>query len=69
VVDNEGDAERRKALLDVIYEEMMERVGDREKDTVMQWWLDKASHWRVVSSSPFEMDRGHNEVVHDGVST
>ena len=33
----DGD-ERRKELVEELFKEILERVGDREKETVMRWW-------------------------------
>jgi hypothetical protein len=35
----DGD-ERRKDLVEELFKEILERVGDREKETVMRWWYD-----------------------------
>jgi hypothetical protein len=35
----DGD-ERRKELVEELFKEILERVGDREKETVMRWWYD-----------------------------
>ena len=46
MIDNDDVPARRKALIDAVYEEMMEKVGDREKDVVMRWWLEGARRWK-----------------------
>ncbi|THV03890.1 hypothetical protein K435DRAFT_835673 [Dendrothele bispora CBS 962.96] len=38
--DREGDGERREALIQALYKEILEKVGDREKDVVVKWWYD-----------------------------
>ncbi|KIM89224.1 hypothetical protein PILCRDRAFT_768547 [Piloderma croceum F 1598] len=35
----DGD-ERRKELVEELFKEILEKVGDREKETVMRWWYD-----------------------------
>lgn len=45
MIDNEADPARRKTLIDVAYEEMMEKVGDKEKDEVLRWWLEGTKQW------------------------
>ena len=45
VIDNEADPARRQTLIDVAYEEIMEKVGDKEKDEVLRWWLEGTKQW------------------------
>jgi hypothetical protein len=35
---NEGGPERKAELVDALFREILERVGDLEKETAMGWW-------------------------------
>ena len=62
MIDNEDDPARRKALIDAVYEEMMEKVGDREKDAVMRWWLEGARRWKS-STGQINVDTADTAVL------
>lgn len=32
--------DKRKELIEELFRETLERVGDREKEVVMRWWYD-----------------------------
>lgn len=35
------DSNERKELIEELFKELLERVGDREKEIVMRWWYDE----------------------------
>jgi hypothetical protein len=42
ITNTRGDGARRE-MVDALFREMMERVGDKEKSFVVQWWGENSS--------------------------
>ncbi|KAH8114641.1 hypothetical protein DFH11DRAFT_1508769 [Phellopilus nigrolimitatus] len=47
VIDGQAGVRRRRVLIESVFEEIMERVGDGEKEYVMRWWYTCARNWDV----------------------
>ncbi|KAI5122454.1 hypothetical protein M0805_008765 [Coniferiporia weirii] len=45
VVDNEADVRQRQVLIKAVFEEIMERIGNSEKEIAMRWWYTCAQNW------------------------
>lgn len=45
------EGEGQGALVDALFEEILQRVGDKEKEYAMRWWLDHSKYWRFSSRS------------------
>ena len=43
VIEREKDLKAKEMLSHAVFEEIMERVGDLEKETAMKWWFKFAS--------------------------
>ncbi|EJC97998.1 uncharacterized protein FOMMEDRAFT_149443 [Fomitiporia mediterranea MF3/22] len=43
--DDQTDGERRRVLIESVFEEVMEKVGDAEREVVMQWWFECSRKW------------------------
>ncbi|KAK7048188.1 hypothetical protein R3P38DRAFT_3256846 [Favolaschia claudopus] len=40
ILSSEGDARAGRELVEAMYEEISERVGDQEKEVVLRWWYE-----------------------------
>ncbi|TDL23183.1 hypothetical protein BD410DRAFT_858264 [Rickenella mellea] len=47
LIEDEKDLKKRGVLVNALFEEILQRVGDREKEAAMQWWHEHARHWRL----------------------
>ncbi|KAL5501595.1 hypothetical protein ACEPAH_8855 [Sanghuangporus vaninii] len=45
VVDGELEPERRRVLIENVFEEILERVGDAEREVAMRWWFECSRKW------------------------
>ncbi|KAL5524521.1 hypothetical protein ACEPAF_9661 [Sanghuangporus sanghuang] len=45
VVDGELEPERRRVLIENVFEEILERVGDAEREVAMRWWFERSRKW------------------------
>ncbi|KAL5482633.1 hypothetical protein ACEPAI_9227 [Sanghuangporus weigelae] len=45
VVDGELDSGRRRVLIENVFEEILERVGDAEREVAMRWWFQCSRKW------------------------
>jgi hypothetical protein len=59
VVEAES-AERREELLEAVFEELLERVGDAAKAIVMRWWFDQ-----LEGASSQLIAKGSNDAVEE----
>lgn len=54
------DSGERKELIDEIFRELLERVGDREKEIVMRWWYEQREELAGSRNMEQEAKRGEN---------
>ena len=47
VVDNEKEPRKRRVLIESVFEEILERVGDAEREVAMTWWFEVVKKWEV----------------------
>ncbi|KAL5520027.1 hypothetical protein ACEPAG_1687 [Sanghuangporus baumii] len=45
VVDGELEPGRRRVLIENVFEEILERVGDAEREVAMRWWFQCSRKW------------------------
>lgn len=67
-IDSTRDNAGRKELVEVLFQEIMENVGDAEKEYVVHWWRERRVEWSVAGPDPAVRDgdrsgtRGSNVV-------
>lgn len=47
MIDDESDLARKRVLIENVFEEVMERVGDAEREIAMKWWFGQSKRWVV----------------------
>lgn len=54
--------ERKGELVDALFKEILENVGDQEKEYAMRWWYDQRDTFGVEpsSSSAHDVAKNHN---------
>lgn len=45
IIDTEKDRRRKRILIDAVFDEILERVGDEEKEFAMRWWNERLPFW------------------------
>lgn len=45
IVSGERDRRRKRILIDAVFDEVLERVGDEEKEYAMRWWNERLPSW------------------------
>lgn len=45
IIDTEKDRRRKRILIDAVFDEILERVGDEEKEFAMRWWNERLPLW------------------------
>ncbi|KLO17280.1 hypothetical protein SCHPADRAFT_994449 [Schizopora paradoxa] len=48
VIEGEKVPRRKKILIDALYEELVEKFGDMEKEAALKWWYKNIRHWDVM---------------------
>ena len=51
VVDGETEPGRRRILIENVFEEILERVGDTEREIAMKWWFQQSKQWGEIGGS------------------
>lgn len=59
VVDSTSNDASRKELVEALFQEIMENIGDAEKEYAVHWWNERRIEWSVA---------GPDHGVHDGES-
>ncbi|KAJ8583880.1 hypothetical protein M405DRAFT_747952 [Rhizopogon salebrosus TDB-379] len=49
-IDTAHEDQKRKELIDALFAEIKERVGDREKEYMVRWWGEQRLKWAHTSS-------------------
>lgn len=45
IIGAEQDRQRKRILIDAVFDEILERVGDEEKEFAMRWWNERLPLW------------------------
>ncbi|KAG1765960.1 hypothetical protein EDD22DRAFT_879548 [Suillus occidentalis] len=59
-IDRAHDEKKRQELIDALFAEIKERVGDREKEYMVRWWGDLRMKWAHTGPSREEIQGGHS---------
>lgn len=58
-IDEAHDEKKRQELIDALFAEIKERVGDREKEYMVRWWGDLRMKWAHTGPGREEIQGGH----------
>ena len=47
-IDNMPDNTSRKELIEALFREIVENIGDAEKEYVVHWWNERRAEWSVA---------------------
>lgn len=47
IIEREKVPQQKKILIDSLYEEVIERLGDMEKEAALKWWYKNIRRWDV----------------------
>ena len=52
VIDGTPNDANRKELVEAVFQEIMENVGDAEKEYVVRWWNERRVEWSAAGLDP-----------------
>ena len=61
VIDGAPNDASRKELVEVLFREIMENIGDAEKEYAIHWWNERCIEWSVARLAPASHDGKHLE--------
>lgn len=59
-IDGAHDEKKRQELIDALFAEIKERVGDREKEYMVRWWGDLRMKWAHTGPGREGIQGGHS---------
>ncbi|KAG1733052.1 uncharacterized protein EDB91DRAFT_1150240 [Suillus paluster] len=60
VIEAAHEEQRKTELIDALFAEIKERVGDREKGYMVRWWGEQRIKWAHTGPGCEELERDHN---------
>lgn len=62
-IDTTEEEPKRKEMINALFTEIKERVGDREKEYMVRWWGEQRLKWAATALDHGEAQGGRTEVT------
>lgn len=62
IIDGTPDDAIRKELMEALFQEIVENIGDMEKEFAVHWWNERRVEWSIAGLDPATRE-GKNEIV------
>jgi hypothetical protein len=56
ITKHEGESPEKREMVDALFREIMEKVGDREKEFVIRWWGEESPKFEVRTPTGLASD-------------